>query len=87
MILSFTVLPLCCPTAPNTFFYYSTKSKTNYSLSTFNDNQTTQETYCNSIGGHLASYDSQAEQNEVEQAFIKQVGQAAGRHSRDNKPI
>jgi hypothetical protein len=61
------------PVAPNTFFYFSTRSRTNYSLSTFHRNQTTQQSYCNSIGGHLASYDNQTEQNEVEQAFIKQV--------------
>ena len=61
------------PAAPNTFFYYSTTSKTNYSLSTYLLNSTQQETYCNSIGGHLVSYDNQTEQIEVEQAFIKQV--------------
>jgi hypothetical protein len=36
-------------------------------------NHTQHETYCNTIGGHLASWDSLAEQNEVEQAFIKMV--------------
>jgi hypothetical protein len=42
-------------------------------LSTHLLNQTQHESYCNSIGGHLASWDSLAEQNEVEQAFIKMV--------------
>jgi hypothetical protein len=59
--------------APNHFFYYSSTSKTNYSLSTFLEDASAQEVYCNSIGGHLASYDNATEQNEVERYFIKQV--------------
>ena len=35
------------------------------------------ETICQSIGGHLASYSSEYEQYEVEQAFIRGVGAPA----------
>ncbi len=75
-------LILTAPAAPSRFFYVSPINRANYSLSTITGSATQQEAYCNSIGGHLASYDNATEQNEVERSFIRQGLLAPAYHKR-----
>jgi hypothetical protein len=56
------------------FNYTSSKSRATYMLNTNLLSQEDAQTFCNDQGGHLAGYDSLAEQIEVEQRFIKDVG-------------
>jgi nitrous oxide reductase accessory protein NosL len=59
------------------FNYTSSKSRATYMLNTNLLSQEDAQTFCNDQGGHLAGYDSLAEQIEVEQRFIKDVGGSA----------
>jgi hypothetical protein len=53
--------------------YTSTTTKSKYSLNTSATDYFSAETVCNNQGGHLASWNSEAEQREVETFFLKEV--------------
>jgi hypothetical protein len=62
------------PAAPGLFFYTSNTTKNTYVLNTNFTSQKDAQTMCNSLGGHLVAWTGYAEQLEVEQYYIKQVG-------------
>ncbi len=64
--------PHCCA-APGIFTYRSQGRKNSYILNTNPTSFRSAQTFCNAQGGHLASWDSYAEQYEVEQYFVNQV--------------
>ncbi len=53
--------------------YTSTTTKSKYALSTSTTDYFSAEHLCNDQGGHLASWNTEAEQREVETYFLKEV--------------
>lgn len=58
---------------PNVFNYTSNSTKHTYMLNTHLTTFSAAHQFCNDSGGHLAGWDSLAEQTEVEQYYIDQV--------------
>ena len=63
----------CGCAAPGIFTYRSQGRRNSYILNTNPTSFKSAQTFCNTQGGHLASWDSYAEQYEVEQYFVGQV--------------
>jgi hypothetical protein len=61
------------PAVPDTFVYKSNTTKSTYTLNTHYMTFEDAQQYCNDTGGHLAGWDSRAEQLEVEQYYISQA--------------
>jgi hypothetical protein len=79
--LSLLTVSLPAPTAvPNLYYYTSPKSQSKYVLNTTADTHANAEAACNLWGGHLAMWESLAEQSEVEQAFSSDGGLIGSYH-------
>ena len=59
---------------PAVYTYTSNTTRHTYILNTNYMNASAAQQYCNDSGGHLVGWDSRAEQSEVEQYYIDQVG-------------
>jgi hypothetical protein len=62
--------PTCpCPAAPGAYVYVSPVTNATYMLNTSLQDSRAAQRSCNALGGHLASFNSSAEQADVEQHY------------------
>jgi hypothetical protein len=67
---------------PNTYFFTAPKTRVTYMLNTSVDTADNAEAACNLLGGHLAMYESQSEQQEVETGLVSDGGLIPSFHMR-----
>lgn len=76
-----TLVPLCKLRAAGStgpVLYKSNATLSTFALVMSSVNQSTAQAECNKLGGHLASYATEAEQYEVEQVRAARAAAAAG---------
>lgn len=69
-LMPFLAMPWPAAPGPQSVVYTNNDTNTTYTLNTRLSNFTVAQAACNALGGHLASYNTQQEQLEVENFFV-----------------